>query len=298
MFGRKNVITFYANEVYEGNLDPIYPAYKQFPQWYGKSKKKSKCPFASFFAEESPEITNINFQQSSDLNKLLDDFHQLEREKISKSNKLISNPQKLMRDTTVVNCPGITDFLKTGYIIPAWTDMSFRKYRGQIIFNSSDYFPDVYHGVHVSDQYRGMEKSELPLSGGFHKVSTPWLVKTSPGVSLIITHPYWSRNKSFTSVSAVVHSDKTPVDLKWFFEFNQDLPDTPNIVDMNQQIVKRGTPLMLLIPFKRQRIKHKIEYLSSENMENMHRNATSTTVSWISDTLYNKARKQIGNLYK
>ena len=41
MFRKKNIITFYANEIYEGNLDPVYPSYKHFPQWYGKSKKKS-----------------------------------------------------------------------------------------------------------------------------------------------------------------------------------------------------------------------------------------------------------------
>lgn len=298
MFGKKNVITFYTNEVYEGNLDPIYPAYKHFPEWYGKSRKKSKCPFASFFDNEEVNIPNIKPDQHLDLNKLITDFHQMEREKIIKSNKLISNPQTLMRDTTIVNCPGITDFLKTGYIVPAWSDMAFRKYRGQIIFNLSENYPDVTHGVHVSDQYKGMKQSELPLVGGFHKVSTPWIVKTSPGISLMITHPYWSRNNTFTSVSAIVHSDKTPVVLKWFFEFNNELPDTPDVVNMNQQIIKRGTPLILLIPFKREKIKHQIEYLSPENMQKMYRNTTSATVSWISDTLYNKDRKQIGNLYK
>jgi len=300
MFRKKNIITFYANEMYDGNLDRIYPAYKHFPQWYGKSKKTSKCPFASFFQEKT---NDLDFEENSkielsNLSEIINNFHQKSRQQIFSSSKLISNPQKLMRDTTVVNCPGITDFLKTGYVIPAWSDMSFRKHENQVIFNSSDQFPDVHHGVHIFDQYKGMDEIQLPLVGGFHKVSTPWMMKTSPGVSVIITHPYWSRNKSFTSVSAVVHPDKTPVQLKWFFEFNQELPNTPDIVDMNQQIIKRGTPLILLIPFKRERISHEFSYLSSKDMEKMYRNATSKTLSWISDTLYNKARKQIGNLYK
>lgn len=298
MFRKKNLITFYTSEIYEGNLEPIYPAYKNFPEWYGKSKKTSKCPFASFFNNETVSTPTINPQQPVDISKLLNEFHKSEQEKILKSNKLISNPRVLMRDTTIVNCPGITDFLKTGYIVPAWTDMAFRKYKNQIIFNTADNFPDVHHGVHVSDQYKGMDDSELPLSGGFHKVSTPWIIKTSPGISLLITHPYWSRNKTFTSVSAVVHSDESPLVLKWFFELNQELPDTPDVVNMEQQIIKRGTPLILLIPFKREKINHKIEYLKPENIQKLYRNTTSSTVSWISDTWYNKARKQIGNLYK
>lgn len=301
MFRKKNLITFYASELYEGNLDPIYPAYKHFPEWYGKSRKKSKCPFASFFEKPEDNILEIENTQDlnlSDLSDIINNFHQKTRQQISNSPKLISNPQKLMRDTTIVNCPGVTDFLKTGYILPAWSDMSFRKYNSEIIFNSSNNFPDVHHGVHIFDQYKGMSPNQVPLTKGFHKVSTPWILKTSPGISVIITHPYWSRNKTFTSVSAVVHPDSSPIYLKWFFEFNQELPDTPEVVDIDQQIIKRGTPLMLLIPFKREKINHEVKYLSLNKMEKMYRNSTSNTFSWISDTLYNKARKQIGNLYK
>jgi hypothetical protein len=124
------------------------------------------------------------------------------------------------------------------------------------------------------------------------------MITTSPGVSVLITHPYWSRNKTFTSVSAVVHPDKTPIQLKWFFEFHKDLPDTPDIVDMDQQIIKKRTPLILLIPFKRSKINHQIKYHNSEDMEKLYRKASSDTVSWISRTFYDRMRKQIGNLYR
>jgi hypothetical protein len=297
MFRKKNVITFYANEMYDGNLETIYPSYKHFPEWYGKSKKTSKCPFTSFFSD-SEYKPKINQTESLDINKLIQDFHKNEQKKILESNKLISNPQVLTRDTTVVNCPGITDYLKTGYIVPSWSDISFRKLDGKIMFNSCDLYPDVHHGIHIFDQYRGMNNDQLPFSGGFHKVSTPWMMKTTPGTSVLITHPFWDRNKSFTTVSAVVHPDKTPVQIKWFFEFNKEMPNTPDIVDVDQQIIERGTPLILLVPFKRDRFYHEFKYLSSTEMEKIYRDATSKTLSWISETLYNKFRKQIGNLYK
>lgn len=300
MFNNRNIITFHANEKYSGNLEEIYPAYKHFPQWFGSSKKK--CPFASFFSQEEyePNIPlnmgdNVSF---NDLGSIINQFHSQTKEEILGSKTLIKNPQKLMRDTSVVNCPGIVDFLKTGYVIPSWCDMSFRKYKNEIIFNMSDNYSEITHGVHVPDQYSGMNENQQPVAGGFHKVCTPWMMTTSPGVSVLVTHPYWSRNKSFTSVSAVVHPDKTPIQLKWFFEFNKELPDTPDIVDMNQQIITRGTPLILLIPFKRAKMEYQIKYNNDNEMEKLYRKASSDTVSWISKTFYDKMRKQIGNLYR
>ena len=299
MFNNKNIITFHANEMYDGNLEEVYPAYKNFPTWFGNSKKK--CPFASFFGEEQNTKAPISIGDQfnmNDMGSILEQFHSQAKSEILTSNKLIGNPQKLMRDTSVVNCPGIVDFLKTGYVIPAWCDMSFRKYNNEIIFNMSEDYPGITHGVHVSDQYNGMSEDQKPAEKGFHKVCTPWMITTSPGVSVLITHPYWSRNKTFTSVSAVVHPDKTPIQLKWFFEFHKDLPNTPDIVDMDQQIIKKRTPLILLIPFKRSKINHQIKYNSSEEMEKLYRKASSDTVSWISKTFYDRMRKQIGNLYR
>lgn len=296
MFGNKNKITFCASEIYEGNLEPIIPAYRQFPEWYGKSKTTSKCPFKLFFEPEKEEFKipdgNVN------LNDLISNFHSSEQKKINQSNSIVANPMSLTRDTTVVNCPGVTDFLRTGYILPCWSDISFRYFNGKVIYNSSDNFPDTQHGVHVNEQYIGMDESQSPLMGGFHKVSTPWFIKTTPGVSVLITDPFWDRNKIFTTVSAVVHPDKTPIQLKWFFEFNKNLPDSPNFKNMDEQIIKRKTPLVLLIPFKREKFTHNFEYLSTSEMNKFYRNITSQTVSWISETVYNRARKQIGNLYK
>lgn len=300
MFRNKNIITFHANEMYSGNLEEIYPAYKNFPEWFGSSKKK--CPFASFF-ENNEQYTKISAKSGdqinmNDLDSILNQFHSQAQSEMFSSSTLIKNPQKLMRDTSVVNCPGIVDFLKTGYVIPAWCDMSFRKYQNGIIFNMSDNYPEISHGTHISDQYRGMNEDQKPVEGGFQKVSTPWMMTTSPGVSVLITHPYWSRNKTFTSVSAVVHPDQTPIQLKWFFEFNKNLPDTPDVVDINQQIITKGTPLILLIPFRRSKINHQIKYNTSEEMEKLYRKASSDTVSWISKTFYDRMRKQIGNLYR
>lgn len=275
MFKKKNVIQFYASDEAEG-LPIIYPAYKRFPKWFVESKsqsiEKSKCPFAPI----------MNFRSVG------------HRSSLSAG----ENPYTLIKDSTVQNCPGIVDNLKTGYILPAWSDMSFRMINGEMKFESALTTPELSYNIHRFNQFKGMSYDQKPNMGLFHKVSSPWWIKTSPGVSVLITHPYWDRNKLFTSVSAVVHPDVTPIHLKWFFEFNHALEDSPEIYDQEKQVVLKDTPLMLIIPFKRDTFNHEVNFLNTEKMSKIHRDNYYGSISWFTDTIYSKFRKGLTNFYK
>jgi hypothetical protein len=275
MFKNKNIIKFYASDQAEG-LAPIYPAYKKFPEWFVESKPqsfgKSKCPFAPI----------MNFRPLG----------------MRSSMSAGENPYSLIKDSTVQNCPGIVDYLKTGYILPAWSDMSFRMINGEMKFDGALETPELHYSIHRFNQFKGMTHNQKPEMGLFHKVSSPWWIKTSPGVSVLITNPYWGRNKSFTSVSAVVHPDVTPIHLKWFFEFNHSIEDSPEIYDQTKQVVLKDTPLMLIIPFKRNSFHHEINFLSPNELNNLHRDNYYGSISWFTDTVYSKFRKTFNNFYK
>jgi hypothetical protein len=270
MFNRKNTISFFTESKFD-HLEKIYPSYQNFPEWFSKSNKKtnSKCPFVKV----SNKISNVPMFGGP-------------------------NPLSLIKETGVTNCPGIVDYLKTGYILPAWCDFSFRKIQNRVIFDASYPIPQVQYAIHDKDHYLGMDENQLPKMGGFNKVASPWWIKTSPGTSVMILDPFWNRNKNFTSVSAIVHPDIVPINLKWFFEFNKSLEDNPDIYDPDLQLIKKGTPLLLMVPFKRNKFVHKFEYVSGIEMEKLSRSSTYNTLSWISETVYNKFRKTIGNLYK
>jgi hypothetical protein len=275
MFKNQNLVKFYASEYAEG-LPEIYPSYKNFPSWFvdskSKSLKESKCPFAPI----------MNFRALGIKNNL----------------SAGESPYTLIKDTTVHNCPGIVDYLKTGYILPAWCDMSFRRINGEMHFESAINSPELSYGIHRQNQFNGMVGDQKPEMGLFHKVSSPWWIKTSPGISVLITHPYWSRNKNFTSVSAVVHPDVTPVHLKWFFEFNTPIDDSPEIYDEQLQVVLKDSPLMLIIPFKRTSFQSKTEYLSEKELKKIHLENYYGSISWFTDTVYNKFRKSLNIFYK
>lgn len=267
----KNIITFYADEDAEG-LSEIYPAYKHFPEWFVKSNIKSKCPFA-------PLMNLRGIGAKSHLDRGV-------------------SPYQITKVTTVKHCPGIVDYLKTGYIMPAWSDLIFRNINGDMHCEPSVQSPEFEYGLHRPNQYSGMDDQQKPLMNLFNKISSPWWVKTTPGTSLLITHPYWERNSTFTSVSAIVHPDIIPIHLKWFFEFNLRIKDSPEIYNESDQVILKGTPLALLIPFKREKFKHETIFLDKSKMSKIHRHNYYNSMSWFSESFYENFRRTLGNLYK
>jgi hypothetical protein len=264
-------IKFISSDLAEGLPQP-YPSYKHFPEWFVKSNTRSKCPFAPLM-----KLRSLNPKASLDTSK---------------------SPYTITKVTTVKHCPGIVDYLKTGYVLPAWSDMILRQINSEMVYESAVSTPEMHYGLHRPNQYEGMSYDQRPEMGMFHKVSSPWYIKTDPGVSVLITDPYWERNKNFTSVSAIVHPDVTPIHLKWFFELNKPIKDTAEIYDENIQIIKKDTPLLLVIPFKREKFDYSCEYLDFQQMSKLHKENLYGSITWFSESLYERFRRTLGNLYK
>jgi len=196
------------------------------------------------------------------------------------------------KNTNVKGCPGITDFLKSGYTIPAWTNFVFRNLDNTLYVNWERGNLSKY-GLHGHCEYEGMLQNQQPLYGGFHKLDTPWSIRTSPGISCLFVHSFWNRDNRFTNVSAIHHTDiggHSPI--KWFFEWNCELE--PNV---EVQIIKKGDPLIYIFPFKREKFKSKITYLSKINHDSGYQEYSQNVHDWFGNTSYNKLRKTIGKLF-
>lgn len=255
-----NLIEFICPERYKNIIPEPVPCYKEFPEWFSSTKNisvsKSKCPF--------------NFLHD----------------------------KKLIKNTNIKKCPGVTDFLKTGYVIKNWTNILVRSETpsGNLYFDwEHNYHESVDYGLHSSEEYDGMIDSELPIYNGFHKISSPWYVKTSPGVSCYYTHPFWNREKRFTTVSGIIHTDISPISIKWFFEWNTILKKTLSLdeIDSEIQFIKKDTPLIMIFPFVRNQFNMKINYLEEENFKSdvVDINFLKTH-DWFGNSLYNLFRKK------
>jgi|TARA_B100000035_G_scaffold302616_1_gene300393 hypothetical protein len=267
----KEQIKFFTSSEYSGLVPEPIPTYKQFPEWYSKL-----------------ETTRGKWHRKEGAPSLL-------------------HSEKLNRNAK--GCPGITDFLKQGYLIPAWCDMVVRKtpqnkYVVQQVYDS--HLPIDLRGqemkVHSPDQFSTIPERDLPHSGGeWLKMFAPWIIKTSPGVSILITNPIWHRDTRFTTATGVFHSDSTPFLTNWMFEWNVDIPTRftePNNIDEDLQIIREGTPLMQIIPFKRQKYNSSIEYISNQEIDHMRSQfLRNTHNSKPSRCPYTRFRSSINKLF-
>ena len=223
-------ITFITKEDYKGLAPEPQPASSLFPEWFSKLEKpsKSKCPFSFVHKEDPYQLVG----QTSDNN--------------------------------VKNCPGILDYLTTGYIIPSWDNFIFREDDQNLFLNwSSTWFQNSL-AAHGLDQFNTMNQRQKPLYDHFFKLVSPWMIKTEPGVSCLVTHPYWHRKTNFTTASGIYHSDSQEMEVNWFFEWNYKIESGLELdsADIDNQTICKGDPLILIIPFYRKQYEKKVEYLS------------------------------------
>ena len=141
-------------------------------------------------------------------------------------------------------CPGMDDWLRTGYIVPAWTDIEIKANKaGTIIklYNNSYKQPE-----RMDDRYvNGIIDIDADVKFGAWKLPSPWAVFSKPGYSAHV-------------MPALFHSP-----------FLRDLFVYPGTVDYDkfstinlifspiracEISIPAGTPLLHVIPFKREDI--------------------------------------------
>lgn len=140
--------------------------------------------------------------------------------------------------STVKACVPFLDSLTTGYIVELWQDVQVSIRDGMPYMNwNSTPTPAALRGM---DILQGMPMGESNLN--FHLAwENPFYLQTPKGYSLLITHPLNRFDLPFTTTSGVVDADSimtngsVPFILKEGFE----------------GFIPKGTPIMQIIPFKR-----------------------------------------------
>jgi hypothetical protein len=143
--------------------------------------------------------------------------------------------------TTVKRCPSFPEYFSMGYIMPMWTDMELKFKDGEYNWQTPDEIFTV--SIHGQDQFIDyVQPSFHGVEGQFvFKATTPWRIITPPGWSTLQLPLYFDFNKEFSIFPGIVDTDI-------FHEINQQILYHGN---GDQITIKRGTPLALYVPFKR-----------------------------------------------
>lgn len=150
-------------------------------------------------------------------------------------NKFKLNPGPTV---TVKKCAPALDALTAGYIVPLWTDVFVSKENNipLIQWSSQEVVFDTWHETQVS-------KYEIPdgFSSTVLKYIHGWTIKTPPGWSCLITHPFGYQNIPIKTISGIVDTDILETEI-----------NTPFFIKNNfEGIIEKGTPMFQIIPFKR-----------------------------------------------
>jgi hypothetical protein len=168
---------------------------------------------------------------------------------------------------TIKSCMPIFDMMTAGYTITLPADVYFEE-NGQVKWST-----DLLGCVESHDK---AQFSEFNVPDGYEKnfafkFIQPWIIKTPPGYSTMFIHPSYHPDLPFYTLPAIVDTDKHPIMINFPFFLKENFSG----------LIPYGTPIVQVIPFKRENWKSKFS-ISSRSQEE----------------LFQFAKRKLGNRYK
>lgn len=139
---------------------------------------------------------------------------------------------------TVKACVPYLEAMSSGYMVKLWCDVQVTKgAEGPILNWTSDLAPITFR---PTDSHTGLQQLEN-YSKYSYAWNMPWGVKPPKGYSLLITQPLNRPDLPFNVVSGIVDAD------------NYAVPGIATFCISNsfEGFIKEGTPILQLIPIKR-----------------------------------------------
>jgi hypothetical protein len=173
-----------------------------------------------------------------------------------KVNKTFLSLQPNLKGTnlTAKACIPVLDAFTAGYMVTLPCDIT--------VTTSPEYNHRLFWEVdwEAIGSHSNLQIGDMGVPYGFeidpYKFETKWVIKTPPGYSVLITHPLNRFDLPFITLSGVVDSDSyniLPVNLPFFLK------------DGYNGVIKKGTPIAQIIPFKREDWDSKIEMYKESN---------------------------------
>ena len=155
-------------------------------------------------------------------------------------------------NSTIKKCIPVFDVLTSGYIITTYCDVWVKKNDiGEIFYvPTKGNQPIEFHPIIQAPYHPNMNNHPYP------KWINPWAIKTPKGYSSLFIAPVHGGNKYFQIIEGIVDTDNysNPVNFPFVLK------------DKNfEGLIPAGTPIVQIIPFKRE--KWKMEYGSDNSLK-------------------------------
>jgi hypothetical protein len=180
-----------------------------------------------------------------------------------------------IKEKTIKGCMPFLDTLTAGYIIRMPVDYYIRHnlkkegsrytegftelndYNNVLIRNTNINRKDTLEAHSIKQLGKKCpfvnKNKDLP----FHKLLNPWIIKTPPGYSCLFLPPMNNSDDRFSIIPGIVDTDTFPSQINFPIIINGDK------YPLLETTIKLGTPIVQVIPFKREEWKMLIETESS-----------------------------------
>jgi len=179
---------------------------------------------------------------------------------------------------TIKGCVPVMDSLTTGYVLSLPQDILLKnnvlednKIISRMIPSIQDKLKTINLNInteevdqtHNREQVEGSPINKKNLQFPIQKLLNPWTIKTPPGYSCLFVPPLNNEDDRFSIIPAIVNTDTFSLPINFPFVMNGDK------YPVLDTVIKRGTPYVQIIPFKRDNWKMKISSINeTKNMLN------------------------------
>jgi hypothetical protein len=188
-----------------------------------------------------------------------------------------------VNDQTVKGCMPFLDTLTSGYLLKLPQDFHVRhnveniNNKGETIKDSFQTFglhnqsPLLYvkyinlnsaPDVHPIKQLDGSPLINKNKNLPFYKILNPWTIKTPKGYSCLFVPPLNNSDDRFSIISGIVNTDTFPNEINFPIVINGDK------YPVLETTIKKGTPYVQVIPFKRDSWKMIVKSRKQKEIQN------------------------------
>ena len=178
---------------------------------------------------------------------------------------------------TIRACPAMDDWTKMGWYLIANRDIGVingvnSTDDDDVKFTTVDFTAEGYNSsthplVQFGNVFNYLETHDAPIKDAF-KMRNPWNIKTPKGYSCFYLDPFMHQNKYFRAFQGIIDTDT----------FNNNIDNAQIIfypIVQDSFIIKKGTPLCQIIPFKRDEWVGSYQLRDHEEYMKMESNITS-----------------------
>ena len=184
---------------------------------------------------------------------------------------------------TIKGCMPFLDTLTSGYILKMPQDFHIRhnvdskNEKGEKLKDSFQTFglhdqSQLLHAKHINInsgidihptyQVEGSPFIEKNKNLPFYKIINPWKIKTPKGYSCLFVPPLNNSDDRFSIIPGIVDTDSFPNEINFPILFNGDK------YPVLESTIKKGTPYVQIIPFKRDNWKMTVKSRKQKDVQN------------------------------